>query len=155
MTLRTVIFGSNLWIFVNNVRVVTQTVIAQCAQDPSRCVIEGPDIALSPKTALSLSLAMHELATNALKHGAWSTPNGKVSVTWRRYVPAQGGGERLHLEWRETGGPKVTAPEKRGFGSRLIERGLASEMGGEAKIHFEPDGVVCIVDAPLTVYKDE
>jgi two-component sensor histidine kinase len=88
-----------------------------------------------------------------LKHGAWSAAVGTVTLSWRT-GPSAAGGERLHFEWRERGGPPVAAPKKRGFGSRLIERGLSGEMGGEVRLMFEPDGLICTIDAPLTVYKD-
>jgi two-component sensor histidine kinase len=122
---------------------------------PERRRIEGPDLALSPKTALSLTLAMHELSTNALKYGAWSTADGVVSVRWSIYRPDGGGPERLRLVWTEQGGPPVAPPARRGFGSRLIERGLAAEMGGDVEMRFEPEGLVCVIDAPLTVYAEE
>jgi PAS domain S-box-containing protein len=122
---------------------------------PDRRLIEGPDFSLSPKTALSLSLAMHELSTNALKYGAWSAADGAVEICWSIYRPARGGPERLKLVWTERGGPRVDPPRRRGFGSRLIERGLAAEMGGEVQMRFEPEGLVCVIDAPLTVYAEE
>jgi PAS domain S-box-containing protein len=122
---------------------------------PERRVIEGPELSVSPKTALSLSLAMHELSTNAVKYGAWSTHDGVVEVRWSIYRPGGGGPERLKLAWTERGGPEVAPPARRGFGSRLIERGLAAEMGGEVQMRFEPEGLVCVIDAPLTVYAEE
>jgi two-component sensor histidine kinase len=122
---------------------IERAVAAQRPDDPARCRIEGPEVRLSPKTALSLTMAFHELATNAVKHGAWSTPQGRLAVTWTA------GGGRLHLEWRETGGPPVSPPARRGFGSRLIERGLAAELDGLAELRFDPGGLVCVIDAPL------
>ncbi len=107
--------------------------------------VDGVDLMLEPKTAVSLALALHELATNALKHGALSAPSGRVGVSWR--VENQ----RLLLVWRETGGPQVSPPSSRGFGSRMIERGLSAELGGDVRIDFRPEGVVCTVDAPLPV----
>jgi two-component sensor histidine kinase len=94
-------------------------------------------------------MALHELATNAVKYGAWSTPEGRVEIRWR--VDPGDAGDRLHLEWRERGGPPVVPPKRRGFGSRLIERGLAAELGGEVRMRFDPEGLVCVVDAPLTL----
>lgn len=132
--------------------VLEQAVRPHCGED-GRSKVDGPDIQLSPKTALALTLAMHELATNALKYGAWSVPDGEVSIVWKTYLPDDEGAERIHLEWRERGGPPVSVPERRGFGSRLIERGLAAEMGGTVKMHFEPEGLVCIVDAPRNLYR--
>jgi two-component sensor histidine kinase len=122
---------------------------------PDRRRIAGPDFALSPKTALSLSLAMHELSTNALKYGAWSTAHGVVTIGWSIYRPEPDKAERLSLVWTERGGPEVSPPGRRGFGSRLIERGLAAEMGGVVEMRFEPEGLVCVIDAPLTVYAEE
>lgn len=130
--------------------VIEQALQPHCG-DSARLGIEGPDVSLSPKTALSLSLAMHELATNAIKYGAWSSDTGSVAIGWRTYMPVEGG-ERIHIEWRERGGPVVSQPGRRGFGSRLIERGLSAEMGGEVRMMFESDGLVCAIDAPLTVY---
>lgn len=115
--------------------------------DGERILVDGPQLRLSAKTAMSLAMAFHELATNAVKHGAWSTPEGRVEIRWRTARDASG--ERLHLEWRETGGPPVSPPRRRGFGSRLIERGLAAELEGEVRLRFEPDGLVCEADAPL------
>ena len=115
--------------------------------DAGRFDLDGPDLPIAPKTAISLALAIHELATNAVKHGALSQPEGKVAIEWAktgtRDVP------RLSLTWTERGGPPVVVPNKRGFGTRMIERGLAAELGGTVKIAFEPGGLVCVVDAPL------
>ena len=131
--------------------VLEQAMHAHCGEE-GRCAIDGPELELSPKTALALTLAMHELATNALKYGAWSVPEGEVSISWWLYLPKNGGGERIRLEWRERGGPPVTPPDRRGFGSKLIERGLAAEMGGTVTMRFEPEGLICIVDAPRNLY---
>jgi len=111
--------------------------------DPARCTLDGADVRISPKTALALALAMHELSTNAVKYGAWSNETGRVAIAWS---VADG---QLRLEWREHGGPIVVAPARRGFGSRLIERGLAGELGGTVTLYFEPEGLRCTVEAPL------
>ncbi len=113
-----------------------------------RFMLGGPDISLSPKTALAITLAMHELSTNAVKYGAWSNEEGHVTVEWSRAGDAAGE-PRLHIEWREQGGPPVKAPTRRGFGSRLIERGLSGELNGEVRLIFDPAGLRCTVDAPL------
>jgi two-component sensor histidine kinase len=122
-------------------QVVADALAATPQQD--RLEVDGPDLALAPKTAVSLAMALHELSTNALKYGALSNDCGTVSITWST---ANG---RLHLEWREAGGPPVTPPSRRGFGSRMIERGLAAELAGSVTIDFAATGLVCIVDAPL------
>jgi PAS domain S-box-containing protein len=114
---------------------------------PARFELTGPAIRLSPRTALSLSMALHELATNAVKYGALSVAQGRIAIHWD-LAPGPGA-ERLDLTWTEHGGPPVKPPTQRGFGSRLIERGLAAELSGEAAIQFEPAGVVCRIRALL------
>jgi PAS domain S-box-containing protein len=123
------------------------TRVAALHGGPGRFELSGPSIRLSPKSALSLSMALHELATNAMKYGALSTPDGRVRVSWD-LVPDPGAA-RLDLIWAERGGPPVSIPTDRGFGSRLIERGLAAELSGSAAIDFHPDGVVCRIRALL------
>jgi two-component sensor histidine kinase len=113
-----------------------------------RIRFEGPDMRLRPKSAVALSMALHELGTNALKYGALSAERGAVTVRWS----ADGG--RFRLLWQESGGPPVSPPARRGFGSRMIERGLAAELQGEVRIDWRPDGVVCTIDAPLDVIHD-
>jgi len=105
--------------------------------------IEGPDVTVQPQTAVGLALALHELATNAAKYGALSTDRGSVSVRWAV------ADNELQLEWREQGGPPVSPPTHRGFGSRMIERTLAAEFGGKVELLFRPEGVTCTVIAPL------
>lgn len=105
--------------------------------------VGGPDLPLPPKTAVTLALALHELGTNASKYGALSVESGRVHLHWSI------SDERLRLTWREEGGPRVVSPVRMGFGSRLIERGLAAELNGRASVAFEEAGVVCTVDAPL------
>jgi CheY-like chemotaxis protein len=105
--------------------------------------LSGVNVMLTPKSALSLSLAIHELATNAAKFGAFSRPTGRVAVQWS--VTADGG---IDLSWSEVGGPPVTPPTHVGFGTTLIERALAMETGGRATLHYDPTGVVCNVFLP-------
>ncbi len=105
--------------------------------------LDGSDMLLTPKSALSLSLAVHELATNAAKYGAFTASGGHVTVGWRR---ASDGG--VELSWTETGGPLVEQPKRRGFGSTLIERALEMETGGRAIVHYMRAGVVCDVFLP-------
>jgi PAS domain S-box-containing protein len=106
----------------------------------------GPPVRLSPKAAVAIAMGIHELATNAMKYGAFSNDTGRVSVTWA--VDAAEA-SMLTMEWRESGGPVVSAPAKRGFGSRLIERNLAHDLDGEAKIDFRADGIVCTISSRL------
>jgi PAS domain S-box-containing protein len=115
------------------------------AQD-SRFTVSGPEIRLQPKAALALSMALHELATNAVKYGALCKATGRVEVKW-----AINGAGRSEFEfrWMEAGGPQVLAPRKRGFGSRLIEQGLSRDLAGEVQLLFERPGVICTIRAPL------
>jgi len=112
-----------------------------------RYELEGPDVALAPPQALTLGLIVHELATNAAKYGALSTPHGQLRVGWR--VDEAAGIADLVLDWIEAGGPPVSPPARRGFGSRLIERSLKGEVGGEATLDFAPDGLRCRLRLPL------
>ena len=108
-----------------------------------RVLAEGPQVRLGPRATLALSMALHELATNAAKHGALSAPGGRVRLGWSLEPPG------LRLLWQESGGPPVAAPRRRGFGTRLIERGLGGELGGRAAIEFRPEGVVCRIEAAV------
>lgn len=112
-----------------------------------RLRIEGPDVSLGAKCALAMSLALHELATNAVKYGALSNSDGTVGLSWtveQGAAPAQ-----FRLEWREAGGPAVKPPERTGFGSRMIERALAGYFQGSAGIDYRPHGVVFTLLAPM------
>jgi PAS domain S-box-containing protein len=121
--------------------------VAPHGGDAGRFALDGPDLPILPKTAISLALAIHELATNAVKHGALSRTEGRVAIRWARVQ--DNGRARLSLVWEESGGPEVHTPARRGFGTRMIERGLAAELGGTVKIDFRREGLVCTVDAPL------
>ena len=110
--------------------------------------MDGPDVKLYPKTTLAITMALHELATNAVKYGALSTRSGRASVRWT--ISTDRGELYLNITWTETGGPLVTSPTRKGFGSRLIERGLAGELGGEARIDYRATGVICSIRAPMT-----
>lgn len=112
----------------------------------SDITVEGPSIVLNPEAAQSLGLALHELATNAAKHGALSTPSGRVTIEWRRLSLAEGSG--LELIWTERGGPAVTAPARRGFGSLVIEQNLARSLNAEVELTFAPEGLRCRVRLP-------
>jgi PAS domain S-box-containing protein len=115
------------------------------AADPIR--LAGEPVALPPRTAVTLALALHELATNAAKYGALSRPEGTVSVAWR--VEPTVAGRLLLIDWTEEGGPPVVEPVSRGFGLRLVERGLTRELSGAAQITFEPAGLRGSIQVPL------
>ena len=102
----------------------------------SNIVLEGPDVLLEPRAALALGMAIHELTTNAVKHGALSVPEGIVRIAWHVERPPDG--EILVLNWSEANGPSVSPPTRRGFGMTLIERGLKQDMSAEVTVDFTP-----------------
>ena len=110
--------------------------------------IDGPDIDLSPRYVLALGMTLHELTTNAAKYGALSSETGCVDIVWRITMPA-GHARRLAMEWRESGGPMVTDPPRRGYGTRLINGGIGHELGGKVQLDFDVAGLRCTLDVPL------
>jgi two-component sensor histidine kinase len=113
-----------------------------------RFTLSGPPVALPPQTAVLLALAVHELCTNAARHGALSVAGGRVRVRWAVATDDEGC-PRLRLLWRESGGPPVRPPTTRGFGARLLQQGLARELGGSVTLDFEVEGLTCNIDMPL------
>ncbi|HXC55098.1 MAG TPA: MEDS domain-containing protein [Rhizomicrobium sp.] len=104
---------------------------------PTQVTMFGDPVDVSPKHALALSLALHELATNAIKYGALSCPEGRVSLKWHVHRGT------LHLDWEESGGPRVVEPTRKGFGSRLLEQLVAGDLGGHTKLDYAVSGVRC------------
>jgi two-component sensor histidine kinase len=115
-----------------------------------RIIIGGPDVLLPPRTALALSMSLHELSTNAVKYGALSNQVGHVELAWT--LEQEDGAEILVLTWREFGGPTVEAPKNAGFGTRLM-KGLARDLGGEGVLDYAPDGVEWRLRSNLTVVR--
>jgi PAS domain S-box-containing protein len=113
--------------------------------------VSGPSLRLPPRAVLALSLALHELATNAVKYGALSNKAGRVKIAWQVHSNSV---KRLSLGWLEEGGPVVVRPTRRGFGSKLIENVLAAELKGSVEIVYHPAGIRCDVEAPLDVEWD-
>ena len=111
--------------------------------------LDGPSLDISPSQALALSLALHELATNAAKYGALSRPEGRVELRW--FVQ----NNLLNLSWRESGGPQVVPPTRRGFGSRLVEHALSRDLDGQTRLEFAPEGVRCWITAVLATSEPE
>ena len=109
--------------------------------------VDGPDVDLSPAQALTFGMVFHELATNAAKYGALSHADGCVRVIWSLDAGPE---RRLDLTWHEHGGPAVSTPTRRGVGSRLIERSVSGDLGGQAELTFEPDGLICRLSASLS-----
>jgi PAS domain S-box-containing protein len=118
------------------------------ARRASHFSVAGDDVRLRPKTALTLAMVFHELATNAVKHGALSTDAAEqIEISWRLELTPQG--PQMRLRWQESGGPPVVPPTHKGFGARLIERGLAQELDGEVRLDYDPAGVVCQIVMPV------
>ena len=116
------------------------------AHGPHRITPVGPPVALNPAAALSFGMIFHELATNAAKYGALSTGDGRVFVDWSVQDLTN---RKLVIFWREQGGPSVTEPSRRGFGSRLIERNVRHDLAGEAKLVYASDGFNAEISLPL------
>jgi two-component sensor histidine kinase len=115
--------------------------------NPERIRMFGPNVPLSPRLAVVLSMIVHEMATNAAKYGALSNATGTVALDWE--ILNEGVVPKLRLIWTESGGPPVVAPVQHGFGSRLIERSARDQLGGEATVDFLPRGVVYTIICAL------
>jgi PAS domain S-box-containing protein len=129
--------------------VVASTLQPHRTPEGDRFTVQGPAMRLRPQSAVALSMALHELCTNAIKYGALSADAGRVDLQW------QAADGRFRLRWQEHDGPPVAEPSRRGFGSRLIERSLAAQLQGEVAIGFHAAGVVCTIDAPLDAVSEE
>ncbi len=116
-------------------------------REGSQVSADGPFVLLKPEAAQSLGLALHELATNAAKYGALSTPLGRVAVNWRRVTSDTGA---VELTWRESGGPPVKPPQRRGFGSLVIERNLSRSLDADVDLAFAPEGLRCRMLIPAS-----
>ena len=125
---------------------VEQALQPYASSDRSNLRISGDEVLLRPSAALTFSLVLHELATNAAKYGALQKPGGFVAVDCR---VRSNGGHELHLHWAESGGPPVRPPVRRGFGLELIERSVAHELGGQAVLEYRIEGVSCEITVPL------
>jgi two-component system CheB/CheR fusion protein len=132
--------------------IVREELLSHAARENEQIVVGGPQVLLQQKAAETFSLAVHELATNAVKYGALSMPSGRVSVTWR--VMNTSAGPKLLFEWRESGVPVVDPqPGRTGFGRDLIERGLPYDLPGAATaLSFAPGGLQCVIELPLNQY---
>lgn len=131
---------------------VDQVITPHAGNSGEISVSSGPDVVLSPKAAVSLSMILHELMTNALKHGALSNNSGRVRLAWD--VIKNPEGRWLSLSWREDGGPPVEAPTVRGFGSSLIEQSPEYNLGGKAFLEFDCAGVMYELKIPLNQHTE-
>lgn len=125
--------------------------VGACCPDVGRIAIDGPDLRIAPRAAVSLGMGIHELATNAVKYGALSNDTGHVNVAWQN-----AGTETpiLRFSWHEEGGPIVTPPARRGFGTLMLERAVAKELGGSVNLKFPPSGAIFHIEAPLAALQE-
>lgn len=140
------LLADHFWEWVQLADVIRHEVTPY-AQEPYDVHIDGPAIELRPKAALALALVFHELATNAAKYGAFSQAGGHLEVLWSL---TNGEQPCIHLSWKETGGPPTTVPTTSGFGTTLIQRSLAYELQGATALRFEPDGLRCDIEFPIS-----
>lgn len=124
-----------------SIRQIVEVSFQPVAGQDDRFTIEGPVVDMAPRAALALAMALHELSTNAAKYGALSQHDGTVSVRWHLGDSISGSSAPVELVWRESGGPAVREPTRRGFGSQLITRILPATMGGTATVEYLPDGL--------------
>jgi PAS domain S-box-containing protein len=112
-------------------------------------VLEGPDVKLKPQVVVPLGMAIHELATNAAKYGALTNPEGVVNITWALVD------SNIVITWRESGGPIVRAPSRKGFGTRLLQHSFRGDFGGAVRTTYEPTGIVCVMEIPAAHIVDD
>jgi two-component sensor histidine kinase len=125
---------------------VVEAAIASHRSGKGQFNVSGPEMNVAPRQALSLALAVNELATNAAKYGALSSSQGRVDIAWSASSDQP---STFVFLWRERGGPVVAKPERQGFGSRIVTEVLASDFGGDVSLTYEAGGVVCELRAPL------
>jgi PAS domain S-box-containing protein len=139
------LLSASTWEAADLRELVAGSIEAATGDSIARCALSGPAVTLPPQLAMTMAMIAHELATNAIKYGALSNAAGTIEVIWSL---ADGtGGRTLNLDWRESGGPPVMAPEREGFGARLIRRGLGGQ--GRTELHYPPAGLHCRIEAKL------
>jgi two-component sensor histidine kinase len=134
-------------------RQLVELTVAPFRQDPEHVSIQGDAVVLAASSAAAIGIALHELATNAAKHGALSIAGGRIEVSW--WVELTPEGNRLRITWAESGGPAVAKPSRRGLGTAFIEEGIAYELGGEAKLRFPVTGARCEIVIPFAALAGE
>jgi len=136
------LFVDTRWIGADLSMIAAQELAPYAETNEKRVRVDGPPILLDPNTAQPLAMSLHELATNAAKYGALSSADGRIELTWTHAADGQ-----LALRWAETGGPVVQTPTRQGFGGRII-RQVISQLGGEARFDWRPEGLVCEITLP-------
>lgn len=146
------VLAQSRWKGANLADLARQSLEAYMVGNGRRVFIDGPDVLLPARAASPVCMALHELATNAAKYGALSVPSGRVDIRWSLADPdpdAPDAPRRVELQWTESGGPPVAEPRRRGFGTELIEGGIAYELHGDVEIAFHPSGLACRMTIPL------
>jgi two-component sensor histidine kinase len=136
------LLAESRWTGADLRRLVTEE-LSPFGPEGSRADVDGPDLRLEPQSAQSIAMVLHELTTNAVKYGALSVAAGRVRIEWSR---ADGG--MLVLRWSETGGPPVKPPTRRGFGSRVVDQIIRTQLHGDARFDWRPDGLWCEIEFP-------
>lgn len=136
------LLGQNDWRRADLAQLVEDELASYRAGEPTRVRVRGPSVALGPKAAQSVAMALHELATNAAKYGALSTVNGRVAVTWVRTS------DRLTIHWAESGGPAPRPPEHHGTGTTVIERSIKNQLDGAVRFDWRLEGLLCEMTLP-------
>lgn len=149
--LRTLAAAHNLltegsWRNASVEEIICKSAEATLGDAMSRVHTSGEEIRLPPQTAVSLAMVIHELCTNALKYGALSNQAGRVDVAWRMDAETA---REFCITWKESGGPRIEPPDRPGFGSRLISRGISDRPGGSVEVDYEPDGLRCTLVAVI------
>ena len=127
-----------------------ELVLAAYRSQTGNIRLEGAPLMITPQAAQSIVLAFHELATNALKYGALSVPEGRVSVSWRR-IPERAVADRARILWRESGGPPVAAPARKGFGLTVLQDMIAYALDAAVNCEFHPQGFTWTIDGPIAL----
>jgi two-component sensor histidine kinase len=138
------VLSDQRWLSADLHEIVDSVFLPLGLKGSARIAITGPAIALAPRTALMISMVLHELATNAVKYGSLSNSDGRITIGWM--LRTEGKNELVDLSWRESGGPKVSEPIAKGFGSRLIEQSIVAQLDGKVALAFAPEGLTCEIE---------
>ena len=139
------LFVESRWTGAELHTLVTQELLPYRGKSEARVRINGPAVMLEPNTAQTIAISLHELATNAAKYGSLSAVDGHVEIAWS--LAADG---RLSLRWTEAGGPTVKPPTHRGFGTRIMEKMIGGQLGGEVRFDWRGQGLTCEIGLRLT-----
>jgi two-component sensor histidine kinase len=138
------LFVQSRWTGAELHSLVTQELLPYRDDRESRVRVDGPEVMVEPNRAQMVAMSLHELATNAAKYGSLSAADGHVEIAWSCTADGQ-----LNLRWTESGGPAVMPPTHRGFGTRIMEKIIAGQLGGQVRFDWRDQGLVCEIALPL------